>query len=137
MALLYLACLQALIYQSRQIIEVMRKKSLNFKVITVIGGLSNNRLYCQLLSDVCNLPVIVSNHGESLVLLGASILGASNYIEFKDLYFKKILEKFEGFDMSDTVILEPDSSTQEYHEKKYRIFLKMINDQKEYRQMMI
>jgi FGGY-family pentulose kinase len=141
LALLYLASVQALVYQTRQTITIMQEKSMEFKILTVIGGLSNNRLYCQLLADVCNLPVLVARNGESVVLLGSGILGASNFDEFRKLTFSELVKKFRGFEELDTLVLSPAEreagcAIGDFHEKKYRVFLRMLEDQREYMRMM-
>ena len=45
LAVMYLSCLQSLCYQTKHIIAIMNSHDINFKII---GGLSNNKLYCQL-----------------------------------------------------------------------------------------
>ncbi len=137
LAVLYLACVQALVYQTRLTISIMQKHSMEFKILTVIGGLSNNKLYCQLLADICNLPVLVTRNGESVVLLGSGILGASYYDQFKHLNFSDLVKMMKGFDESNTVVVSPSvGDIQNYHQKKYKVFLKMLEDQKEYTRLM-
>lgn len=114
----------------------MNNHSMVFKVLTVIGGLSNNSLYCQLISDICEIPVLVSKAGEALVLLGSSVLGAANSIECKHFKFLELIEIFSGFDDSNTVILQPNIEVRKYHAKKYKIFLKMLQDQQSYIEIM-
>ena len=133
LALLYLACIQSLAYQTRQIISIMNLNNMNFKVITVIGGLSNNRLYCQTLSDVCNIPVLVARNGESIVLLGSSMLGASNCVNYVD--FENFIQRFSEFQLDADVLL-PNQCTQGFHEKKYQVFLRLLADQQDYSNLM-
>ena len=135
LAIMYLACIQSIVYQTRQIIETMCDYGMNFRVITVIGGMSNNQLYCQLLSDICNIPVLVSRNGESLVLLGSSILGASNSITNGKKQFSDMIKGFRDCDTTGTV-LYPSSSNQEFHQKKYKVYLRMLEDQKDYMEIM-
>jgi ribulose kinase len=115
----------------------MTKCEMRFRVLTVIGGLSNNALYCQLLADICNVPVVVSSsNGGSLVLLGSSILGASNYSEFKDHSFNDLIKNFNDLNISNMLML-PNLVNQDYHEKKYKVFLRMLHDQQDYNEIMI
>ena len=132
LALHYLASIQSIVYQTKQIIDTMNTHSMVFKILTVIGGLSNNTLYCQLISDICEIPVLLTKAGESLVLLGSSILGASNTVEYKQLKFAELIEIFSKFDDSSTDILSPNLRVRNYHSKKYKVFMKMLQDQKNY-----
>lgn len=136
LALLYLSCVQSIVYQTKQIIGILQKHSMDLKVITVIGGLSKNKLYCELLSEICNLPVIVSENGDSQVLLGSSILGAANYERFKNLSFGDLISRFNNMGDSIINVICPKSTDQEYHEKKYQVFLKLLVHQKEYADLM-
>lgn len=64
------------------------------------------------------------------VLLGSAILGACASGFFKDV--KTAITAMGG---SGTVI-NPDEKTQLYHDKKYKVFLEMLEDQKKYREIM-
>ncbi len=130
LAVLYLECIQSLAYQTKQIINEM---NMNFKVMNIIGGLSKNKLYCQLHSDICQLPVIVTDNSEP-VLLGSAILGASNY--FENIEFDQLLNKFSCYSAKNTRIIHPNKSLDEFHKKKFKVFLKMLQDQRSYRDLM-
>lgn len=132
LALVYLACVQALAYQTKQIITQMNLHGFNFKLITIIGGLAKNKMYCQLHSDICGIPVVVPDQSDSTVLLGAAIAGASNLTE--SVQFNDLLNQFSQH--SDSKILLPNETLKSYHESKYKVFLKMIDDQLTYRKLM-
>ena len=106
---------------------------MDFKVITLIGGLSKNKLYCELLSDICNLPVLASENNEH-VLLGSSILGAANCERFKNVCFSDLIDRFSN--IGDVNVILPKTTNQKYHEKKYKVFLKLLEHQKEYTDIM-
>ena len=64
------------------------------------------------------------------VLVGAGVLGAvasGNY--------SSILVAMEVFNKAGNII-QPDFSTKEYHAAKYKIFLKMYQDQQDYKETM-
>ena len=135
LAVLYLACIQSLAYQTRHIVQVMNTHECKFRVLTIIGGLATNKLYCQLQSDITGLPVLVCNEkSDSVVLLGSAILGASNSNEFGRVSFDELLKRFG---QSTAVhLVTPSEKLKSYHEAKYKIYLKMIDDQLYYRNLM-
>lgn len=133
----YLACLQSLVYQSKQIIDHMKiVGSYVFKVIVVIGGLAKNKLYCQLHSDVCDLPVIVPKDSDSSVVLGACISGAANAEFFKDKDFYEILKTFSYTKESNISKYLPNNLMKSYHEAKYKVFLSIAASQIEFNKIM-
>ncbi|GJQ84026.1 hypothetical protein Trydic_g10491 [Trypoxylus dichotomus] len=130
LALLYLATLQALAYGTKHIIETLIKYGYDdIKSILICGGLSKNELFIQTQADVVNIPVIVPNEKES-VILGAGILGACAAGYFKDM--ETAIKSMGGSGK----VVYPDQHVQTYHERKYRVFLKMVEDQHEYRKIM-
>lgn len=54
------------------LVEYKRPK---FRTLLFCGGLSKNRLYTQSHADICNLPVIIPDEQE-MVLVGSAMLGA-------------------------------------------------------------
>ena len=135
LAILYLAAIQSLAYQTKHIISVLKSHGCTFKILTLIGGLASNKTYCQLLSDIIELPVLVSTEKiDSIVLLGAAILGASNYSENEMLSFDDLIRKFGK--SNSVKLLEPNDYLKNFHEKKYKVYLKILEDQLEYRKLM-
>ncbi|KAK6188409.1 hypothetical protein SNE40_004586 [Patella caerulea] len=129
LALKYLATIQSLAYGTRHIVDEMNTSGHDVCYLSVCGGLSKNNLFVQTNADITNLPMILPHNTES-VLLGSAILAASasgNYTNIQDA-----MEKMGGLG---TVIL-PDMDLKQYHEKKYKVFLKMLADQREYRNIM-
>lgn len=136
LAICYLACLQALAYQTKHIINVMNSHEIYFKIVTIIGGLANNKLYCQLISDICKLPVLTASNNDSSVLLGSSICGASNF--YQNTTFDNLIKKFSQVEAGN--LLQPstdhDLELDRYHETKYKIYLNMIDDLRKYTSLM-
>lgn len=130
LAILYLAVLQGLAYGTRHIIEKMeasgRKK---FEGIFMCGGLSKNQIFVQAHSDICNIPVFIPNEPES-VLLGAAILGASAARVFPDL--DSAVRVMAGKPR----MITPSAELKSFHNRKYTVFVKMLNDQLSYREIM-
>ena len=135
LALLYLATIQSLAYQTKHIINVMKENGCHFKVLTLIGGLAMNKTYGQLLSDIIELPVLLSSEKvDSIVLLGSAILGASNFKENEKLPFDDLIRKFGK--SNSVSLLEPNDALKKFHDKKYQVYLRMLEDQLEYRRIM-
>lgn len=126
----YLAIIQAIAYSTKHIIESLyaagRKK---FKAILICGGLSKNKLFVQANADICEIPILISSEVES-ILIGAAMLGATASGAFKNL-LTAINEL-----SNDAFQIEPDKSSFDYHSRKYRVYLKMLKDQQEYKKIM-
>ncbi len=101
--------------------------------------MSNNKLYCQLISDICELPVLSTSvkSNDSSVLLGSTICGASNSSEFKDIGFDNLMRNFLG-DSENCQLLSPSTNEEmsSFHQQKYNIYLSMIEDQRRYQSWM-
>lgn len=95
----------------------------------ICGGLSKNVLFIQTQADVINLPVVYPEETES-VLLGSAILGAC-----ASGYFKDVKAAVKAMGGRGKAVL-PQKDVLEYHEKKYRVFLKMLEDQRKYEDIM-
>lgn len=126
----YLAVIQGLAYSTKHIIDSLYEAGREkFKALLICGGLSKNKLFVQTNADVCGIPMLISSEPES-VLLGAAILGATASGNFPNLLTAINELSNEAFQ------IEPDKSSFGYHEKKYRVFLKMLDDQRGYKKIM-
>jgi sugar (pentulose or hexulose) kinase len=112
----------------------MNSHDIYFKIITIIGGLANNKLYCQLISDICKLPVLTAESNDSTVLLGSCICGASNFYE--NTLFDDLLKQFSHVENGHLLQPNTDQDLDKYHETKYKIYLNMIDDQRKYKNLM-
>jgi FGGY-family pentulose kinase len=130
LALIYLATIQALAYGTLHIIDVLHSTNHpNIQSLLVCGGLSHNPLFVQTQADVANLPILCPKESES-VLVGAAILGACAAGTFPDV---QTAVKAMGGDAN---IVSPRDEEHRYHQKKYKVFLKMVEHQREYRAIM-
>ncbi|KAK5644725.1 hypothetical protein RI129_006025 [Pyrocoelia pectoralis] len=130
LAIVYLAAVQAVSYGTRHILEALSRSGHNsVSSILICGGLSKNPLFVQTQADVVNLPVVYPDEKES-VLLGSAILGACAAD-----YFRDISDAIRSMGGRGTVI-NPNSRTIGYHNKKYKVFLQMLDDQLKYREIM-
>lgn len=130
LALLYLATVQALSYGTRHILESLKSSGYTeIKSTLICGGLSKNPLFTAAQADVCNLPVVCPEEIES-VLLGSAILGAC-----ASGHFKTMTEAITSMGGEGKVV-QPNKDVIEFHNQKYRVYLKMYQDQITYRKLM-
>lgn len=130
LAITYLAVLQSLAYGTRHIIETLEQSGRKrFEGVFMCGGLSKNEIFVQVHSDICNIPVFTPDEPES-VLLGAAILGASAAKVFPDL--DSAVRGMAGKGR----MITPNAELKTFHDRKYRVFLKMLDDQLAYRAIM-
>lgn len=76
-----------------------------------------------------NLPVVCPQEGES-VLLGSAILGGCASGFFKDV--KTAVTTMGG----NGTVVNPNKVTLLYHDRKYKVFLEMLENQRKYKQIM-
>ncbi|XP_046390816.1 FGGY carbohydrate kinase domain-containing protein [Ischnura elegans] len=131
LALLYLATVQALVYGTRHIIEKLEEGGHSgIKALAICGGLAQNSLVVKTHADALNLPIICPIETES-VLVGAAILGANAYGENSSL--NQTAQSMGGMA---TAVLPRGDALKRYHDKKYKVFLRMVQNQREYRSIM-
>lgn len=97
--------------------------------VLICGGLSKNPLFTQTQADVVNLPVVCPDEAES-VLLGSAILGACASGFFKDVKTAVITMGGSGR------VVKPNETVLLYHDRKYKVFLEMLENQKKYKEIM-
>uniref|UniRef100_A0A1Q3FKT1 FGGY carbohydrate kinase domain-containing protein n=1 Tax=Culex tarsalis TaxID=7177 RepID=A0A1Q3FKT1_CULTA len=132
LALIYLALMQALAYGTRHILDVLAHSGREpIRSILLCGGLSKNPLFVQTHADICSIPVLLPHEPEA-VLLGSAMMGARAAGIYPDL--KTAAAEMAG----PAEIVKPDLSDEnrDYHERKYRVFLRMVGDQRAYQQIM-
>ncbi|CAL1545462.1 unnamed protein product [Lymnaea stagnalis] len=129
LALLYLATIQALAYGTKHIVSEMEKSGHTIAIMFLCGGLRNNTLYLQTHADVLGLPVVLPNTEQS-VILGAAMLGACASGQFSSLQTAMTAMGGQGS------VVNPDLSSCSFHQKKYNLFLEMMQDQRKYQKIM-
>ncbi|XP_055603565.1 FGGY carbohydrate kinase domain-containing protein [Uranotaenia lowii] len=132
LAHLYLALMQALAYGTRHILDVLARSGREpIRSILLCGGLSKNNLFVQTHADICAVPVLLPYETEA-VLLGSAMMGACAAGIYPNLQSAALA-------MGGTAeVVKPDPSemNRDYHERKYRVFLKMVEDQRKYNEIM-
>jgi len=129
LGLYYLATIQALAYNVKHIITSLQKSGYNFDSMFVCGGLSKNDLYVSTHADVTGLPVVRPREDEC-VLIGSAMLGALASGRFREM--EEVMKSLGG----SGEVIQPKDHNKKYHKCKYEVYLKMIDHQKEYRNVM-
>jgi len=129
LAKLYLATIQAIAYGSRHIIETLNENGHTIKRILMCGGGTKNLVWIREHADILGCDICLPGEPEA-VLLGAAILAASTSGCFNSIFeaMSRMCHRGKTF--------HPNPSEKVFHDKKYRIFLEMYNDQMKYKQMM-
>uniref|UniRef100_A0A336KXV5 CSON000325 protein n=1 Tax=Culicoides sonorensis TaxID=179676 RepID=A0A336KXV5_CULSO len=130
LAKIYLAAIQGLAYNTKHIIDQLyaagREK---FTEVLICGGLSKNHVYVQTHADVLGMPIGLPCTSEP-VLLGGAILGAYACKTWSSLEeaSRKLCGKAQE--------ILPDIKSFAFHEKKYKVFHKMLECQLEIQRIM-
>jgi FGGY-family pentulose kinase len=129
LARLYLATIQAIAYGTRHIIETLNEKGYAIDTILATGGGTKNPVFLREHADATACRLVLSRETEA-VLLGAAILGAVASEAYPD-----IRAAMAGMSsVGDTI--NPDKQTRRFHDAKYKVFRRMVEDQRAYRGIM-
>ncbi|XP_026709297.1 FGGY carbohydrate kinase domain-containing protein isoform X3 [Athene cunicularia] len=129
LALIYLATIQAIALGTRHILETMQAAGHHINTLFLCGGLSKNPLFVQMHADITGKPVVLSKEVES-VLVGAAILGACASGDFASI--QEAMAKMGRIGK----VVQPNHEHKRFYDKKYKVFLKLVEHQREYRSIM-
>ncbi|KAH9496846.1 hypothetical protein Btru_010415 [Bulinus truncatus] len=129
LAVIYLATIQSLAYGTKHIITEMEKSGHKISLVLLCGGLAKNHLYVQTHADVLGLPVVLPNTEQS-VLLGSAMLGACASGFFPNL--EAAMTSMGGVGR----VVSANKNVNSFHEKKFKVFLEMVQDQRKYQSIM-
>ncbi len=129
LALWYLAAMQALAYATRHIVSVLRDAGRSIELLIACGGSATNPWWQRAHSDALGVPVVLPAEPDA-VLLGAAMVGATaaGLHDSLDSAMTEMTRVGE--------VIEPDRSVAEYHDAKYAVYRRMIDDHLAYRTMM-
>jgi len=130
LALLYLATIQAIAYGLRHILEEMDAKGYAICKIFACGGGLKNEVFLREHASVTGCELVLPQEPEA-VLLGAAVLGAVASGVFSD-----ILDAMKSMNAGADHVLPEGGSVAEFHDRKYKVFRRMHDDQMAYRQLM-
>uniref|UniRef100_A0A8C3T8J4 Carbohydrate kinase FGGY C-terminal domain-containing protein n=1 Tax=Chelydra serpentina TaxID=8475 RepID=A0A8C3T8J4_CHESE len=129
LALIYLATIQAIALGTRHILETMQFAGHHISTLFLCGGLSKNPLFVQMHADITGKPIVLSKEVES-VLVGAAILGACASGDFASV--QEAMERMGKIGK----IVQPNHRDKRFYDKKYEVFLKLVEHQREYKAIM-
>ncbi|KAK4534711.1 hypothetical protein CDCA_CDCA02G0736 [Cyanidium caldarium] len=135
LATLYLAAVQALVYGTRQIIEAMNSAGHDIRIVMLCGGMLKNRLLVETMADGCELPVVHADPREDMMLLGDAVCAHAAHAHQGDLLAAIIAMQGDGGARA-VYRLDPRPERVPFHRAKYRVFLRMQQDQIAYRREM-
>lgn len=100
-----------------------------FHSLLICGGLRKSQLFVETHAEACALPVLIPDESE-MVLVGSAMLGACAAEFFPSLEFasKSMASRCE--------VVRPNPTLRDYHERKYKVFRQLIQDQLKYKQIM-
>ncbi|KAJ1550377.1 hypothetical protein HK096_007254, partial [Nowakowskiella sp. JEL0078] len=139
LAITYLATLQSLAYETKYIIDTINQGGHCISELFMSGGMAKNDLLTQIISDICQMKVIIPKFIDEAVILGSAICGAtaaelsviSDYSE-EDLT-RILCGNMVSMAQVEKVIEPTESSNQKkYHEKKMAVLLQMYENHFEY-----
>ncbi len=130
LARLYLATLQALAYGTRHIIETLNATGYRIDTILASGGFTKNPVFLREHADATGCRIVLPEEPEA-VLLGAAILGA-----VAGGAHGSVQQGMAAMTRAGRII-EPDPASAAFHERKYKVFLRMTEDQRAYRELML
>jgi ribulose kinase len=130
LALLYLATIQSLALGTRHILDAMRAQGYAPTTLLACGGGTKNPVFLREHADATACRIVLPKEPEA-VLLGAAILGA---VASGDR--ASVLEGMSAMSRPEKEIVPGGDAQERYHDAKYRVFLRMHDDQLAYRGMM-
>lgn len=130
LAIQYLALIESICFQMRQVITSINEASGNIKCIYLSGGQCKNPVITTTMATVLDLPLAIPHDFSTAVLRGTAIL-AANSCEKENGSLWGTMRKYCG----DCSVVEAlnDPSTKRLLNAKYEIFLDQAETQRRYR----
>lgn len=130
LALIYLATIQAIAHGTRHIISTLNHHGYKINTIFACGGGTKNPVFLREHADITGCDVVLAEQTEA-VLLGSAMLGA-----VAAGAYATVLEAMSAMSSSGKTISPSKGEIAGYHSAKYRVFMKMYEDQISYRGLM-
>lgn len=130
LALVYLAAVQAIALGTRHILEEMNAQGYRIGMLVACGGDTKNPVFVREHADATGCRVALPREPEA-VLLGSAMLGA---VAAGDQ--PSVLAAMKAMSEADRVVEPGSGAVSAYHDRKYRVFHRMYEDQMAYRALM-
>ncbi len=125
----YLAALQALAYASRHIVEALATTGRTIDLVVACGGSAANARWLQAHADALGVAVAVPAEPDA-VLLGAAMLGATAAGVHESL--TDAMARMTRL----AAVVHPAPRHAAYHDAKYAVYRRMLDDSAAYRSIM-
>ncbi|KAI8393845.1 uncharacterized protein BYT42DRAFT_507640 [Radiomyces spectabilis] len=124
----YLATLQAISCQTRHIIECLNERGYTIDTLCLSGGLCKNPVFVRLHADITRCRVVLPECIDGAVVIGAALLGAKASGVCDNLWEVMVRMGRAGREVEPTT----DKEVIAMNERRYRVFHAMLQDQKNY-----
>jgi ribulose kinase len=126
----YLATIQAVAYGTRHIVEAMNRKGYAIDCILACGGGTKNPVFLQQHADITGRSIHLPREPEA-VLLGTAVLAAVAGGAYTDC-----VEATGAMTRTGGTIRPAGGRIRQYHERKFKVFKQMYQDQLRYARLM-
>lgn len=130
LALLYLATIQALAYGTRHVLEAMNSHGHRIDTLVATGGDAKNPVFLREHADATGCKIVLPREREA-VLLGSAMLGAAASGRKASVF-----EAMRAMSGTSRELDPAGGNVRSYHDAKYKVFLRMYDDQMAYRRLM-
>ncbi|MEE8043079.1 MAG: FGGY-family carbohydrate kinase [Pseudomonadales bacterium] len=130
LALLYLATIQAIAYGTRHILEEMNAKGYRIDTLIACGGDTKNPVFVREHADITGCRIALPKEPEA-VLLGSAMMGAVASGDYPSM-----LSAMGAMSTADGIVEPAGGEIGRYHDRKYRVFRRMYEDQVAYGEIM-
>ncbi|CEM31167.1 unnamed protein product [Vitrella brassicaformis CCMP3155] len=135
LAVMYLAALQAVAYGCRHIMQTVESKGHpHIETICLCGGLAKSPLFAQQCADILQRDVLIAPEETDAVLLGSAIIGAAALEGGGSDALLSAMQRMGPL----ASLVRPTSkpSIVDLHDRKYGVFVRMMEFEKECRDAM-
>lgn len=130
LALIYLSTIQSVAYGTRHIIEALNGEGYAIDTLLACGGGTRNPLFLREHTDATGCRIVLPREPEA-VLLGSAILGA---VASGD--HATVTSAMAAMSGARETIEPAGGAVRDYHDRKYRVFHRMYEDQLACRRLM-
>lgn len=130
LAVIYLATVQAIALGTRHIVEAMNGAGYRIDTLVACGGDTKNPVFVREHVDATGCRMVEPREREA-VLLGAAMLGAVACGAHGSL-----VDAMGAMNEAARVVTPSDEAARDYHDRKYRVFHRMYEDQRAYDALM-
>jgi ribulose kinase len=130
LALTYLATVQAIAYGTRHILEEMNRQGYRIETLIACGGDTKNPVFVREHADITRCRIALPIEPEA-VLLGSAMMVAVAAGDHGSL-----LSAMGAMSAAHRVVEPAGGDVADFHDRKYRVFHRMYEDQLAYEQIM-